>query len=128
MVNNKTVDESVYSMKDYYKSRNLVIGNLSYISNQSDAYEPMVITTAQKYIFETIDDEDSIKYQEIFTGFVASEEDLQFFNLPCVVNIERLSDKIENLSDEISKYAMLLVLDEINKPVKLYKSKSKRFN
>ena len=55
-----------------------------------------------------------IRYREIFTGFVADAEESQYFDLPYVVNIVSLKEQVPCVADNIPKYGLLLVLNEIN--------------
>ena len=103
-----------YSMEESYESKNLVVGNLSYISSEATPYGPMVITTEQKYIFEVIK-EDDIMYREIFTGFKASDKESGYFDLPYIVNIKPLTETLSEVAAVLPKYSLLLVLNEINK-------------
>lgn len=120
-------------MKGKYRSDKLVVGNFQYISTQEDPHVPMVETTEQKYIFEIIQKGNGdIKYREVFTGDEFDGKpshkrcdgiELVVMNFPYVVNIEPLSEKMDNVSDMISKSALLLVLNEVNE-----KRSSKKFN
>ena len=120
-------------MKGKYRSDKLVVGNLQYISTQEDPHVPMVETTEQKYIFEIIQKGNGdIKYREVFTGDEFNGKpshkkcygiEVVVMNFPYVVNIEPLSEKMDNVLDIIPKSALLLVLDEVNQ-----KSEIKKFN
>ena len=102
-----------YQMAESYPTSNLMVGNLEYISNQEDL--PTIVTTDQKYLFETFSEDGHLKYREIFTGFVTGkEEDCIFFNLPYVTNAVPLSMVLDNPADTLPKYSLLLVLDEVN--------------
>lgn len=111
---NKSLDYKIdnYKMKDSYDSSSLIVGNLEYISNESTA--PTIITTSEKYLFEVLIVNGEIKYREIFTGFVSDLKPSNFFNLPYVVNTTTLKKQLPTVSKNISKYALLLVLNEIN--------------
>ena len=102
-------------MEDYYQADALVIGNLCRISNRmDDAGISNTVTTKQKYIFRVIQDHDQLKYQEIFTGFIA-ESELEYFNLPCVVNIVSMVDYFPKLKgSNIPKLSLLWLLNDIN--------------
>lgn len=103
-----------YKMKETFESDNLVVANLEYISDEVTPYGPMIKRTTQKYLFELINENDKIRYREIFTGFIADSEGNDYFNLPYVVNIVSLKEQEPTIAKQISKYALLLVLDEIN--------------
>ena len=103
-----------YEMSDSYKSDNLVVANLEYISNEATPYGPMVKQVEQKYMFEVINDKGKIRYREIFTGFIADAEKSHYFNLPYVVDIIPLKEVVTSLADTIPGYELLFVLNEIN--------------
>lgn len=109
------VNSDNYKMQDYYKSDNLVIGNLEQISSEVTPYGPMVNKTTQKYIFEKINENGRTRYREIFTGFIFdSNESSHYFDLPYVVNIVPLKDKIPTIMEDFHKYSLLLILDKVN--------------
>lgn len=109
------VNSDNYKMQDYYKSDNLVIGNLEQISSEVTPYGPMINKTTQKYIFEKINENGKTRYREIFTGFIFdSNESSHYFDLPYVVNIVPLKDKIPTITEDFHKYSLLLILDKIN--------------
>ena len=107
-----------YEMNDSYDTSNLVVGNLEYVSSKYTDFGPMVEKTKQKYIFEKITEEDKTRYREIFTGFVADTESA-YFDLPYVVDIVPLKERISNVAERVPKYGLLLLIDEINKSVKV---------
>lgn len=109
--NSLNLNNENYQMKDSYYSNNLVVANLEYISNDE---MPMVIQTNQKYIFEVINENNKIRYREIFTGFIADSEESNYFNLPYVVNITELKEQLPSVANNIHKYGLLIVLNEIN--------------
>ena len=102
-----------YKIKDTFDTDSLVVANLEYISNEETPYSPMVKRTTQKYLFELIYENDKIRYREIFTGFIADTENY-YFNLPYVVNIVPLKELEPTIANQINRYALLLVLNEIN--------------
>lgn len=102
-----------YIMKDSYKTDNLVVANLEYVSSEVTPNGPMVKRTSQKYIFEMLIEEDEIRYRELFTGFIADEES-HYFDLPYVVNVVPLKEQVPTVAETITKYALLLVLNEAN--------------
>ncbi len=109
--NSLNLNNENYQMKDSYYSNNIVVANLEYISNDE---MPMVIQTNQKYIFEVINENNKIRYREIFTGFIADSEESNYFNLPYVVNITELKEQLPSVANNIHKYGLLIVLNEIN--------------
>ncbi len=113
--NSAKVNSDNYKMQDYYKSDNLVIGNLEQISSEVTPFGPMVNKTTQKYIFEKINENGKTRYREIFTGFIFdSNESSHYFDLPYVVNIVPLKDKIPTITEDFHKYSLLLILDKVN--------------
>lgn len=114
-----------YKMSDSYKSDNLIAANLEYISSEPTTYGPMVKSTEQKYIFEVINDNGKIRYREIFTGFIADDNESGYFDLPYVVNIAPLKEVVSSVADIIPKYGLLLVLNEVNTDKLSYKPKRK---
>lgn len=107
-------DSKNYKIKDRYNSNNLVIANLEYISNEVTSLGPMVNKTTQKYIFEVINKNGKNRYREIFTGFIASDEESCYFNLPYVVDIVSLKEQVPSVTEIIPKYGLLLLLNEVN--------------
>lgn len=106
-----------YKMKDEYFANNLVVANLGYISSTDYGVgTPLCFTTKQKYIFNIIEEDGQKKYQEIFTGYITDNgEEIHFFNVPYVENIEPYISYFKNEQDKnIPKHALLLKLDEIN--------------
>ena len=112
-----------YQMKESYNTDTLVVGNLEYISSEATPYGPMIVQTEQKYIFEVINDKGKIRYREIFTGFIADSEESHYFDLPYIVNIIELKEHVSAVASSIPKYALLLVLNEINIKNSLKKSR-----
>lgn len=120
----KDFGDQNYCMEDYYQADTLVIGNLCRISNRmDDAGILKLVTIKQKYIFRVIQDHDQLKYQEIFTGFIA-ESELEYFNLPCVVNIVSMVDYFPKLKgSNIPKLSLLWLLNDINYSIQKCNSK-----
>lgn len=119
--------DHLYQMKDKYDANNLVIANLARISNYVSDEElnvgPMYEETEQKYIFESFIDNDKIKYREIFTGFVANDEE-EYFMLPYVVNPKPLVDYFpDTLGTKIPKLSFIWMLNDINFMVEKNKSR-----
>lgn len=106
--------ESLNFKSDNYVTNNLVVANLEYISSEPTPYGPMVKQTKQKYIFELLNENGKIRYREIFTGFVADAEESHYFDLPYVVNVVSLKEEVPDVADNIPKYGLLLVLNEVN--------------
>lgn len=112
--NSLNFESDNYKMKDNYKANNLVVANLEFISSEPTPCGPMVHTTTQKYIFEMFNENGKIRYRELFTGFIADSEKSHYFELPYIVNIIPLQEQIPSIKKNISKYNLLLVLDEVN--------------
>ena len=102
-----------YIMPEFFNSDNLVIANLEFVSNRVTTNGPMVETTEQKYIFERINDNGKERFREVFTGFVADSNEAAYFNLPYVV-AEAPIREVLNVTDNLPRYGLLLVLNEIN--------------
>ena len=107
-----------YSMKETYPSSDLVVASLEYVSSEVTPYGPMVHTTKQKYMFEPIEEGETVRYREVFTGFIADTES-SYFDLPHVVNIKPLREAVPNVAKNLPRYGLLLVLNEINTPQKV---------
>ena len=107
-----------YNMSDNYKSSDLVIANLEYVSSSYTPNGPMVERTNQKYIFEKIKESENVRYREIFTGFIADTE-TNYFDLPYVVNVKPLNEEVPTVADNVPKYGLLLLINEINVPKKV---------
>lgn len=103
-----------YKINDSYKTDDLVVANLEYISSEATPYGPMVKQTEQKYIFEMLNENGKTRYREIFTGFIADAEESHYFDLPYVVNIVSLKENVPSVAENIPKYGLLLVLNEVN--------------
>ena len=103
-----------YVMKEVYDAKNLVIGNLKYISSEVTDFGPKVKRTKKPYIFEQIEVDGKTRYQEVFTGFIVKET-AQYFDLPYIVDVEKLIDILPEYTDaQIPKLGMLLTMDEVN--------------
>ncbi len=102
-----------YIMPEFFDSNNLVVANLEFVSNRVTTNGPMVETTEQKYIFERINENGKERFREVFTGFVADSNEAAYFNLPYVVS-EMPIKEVLNVTDNLPKYGLLLVLNEIN--------------
>ena len=74
----------------------------------------MVKQTEQKYIFEMLNENGKTRYSEIFTCFIADAEESHYFDLPYVVNIVSLKEHVPSVAENIPKYGLLLVLNEVN--------------
>lgn len=115
-----------YQMKDIYEANSLVVANFSRFSSDVTKWGPMVETTLQKYIFEPIVIGDKLKYREIFTGFIASDEE-EYFMLPFLVNPEPLTNYIPEAKDKrLPKLSLIWTLNDINHPKCNNKVKSKK--
>lgn len=102
-------------MAEIYDAEKLVVGKLEYISSAITEFGPMVKKTSQNYIFEPIFINGMVKYQEVFTGFIAGDSSEGYFDLPYVVDMEKLTEiLVDYKQTKVSKLGMLLMLDEIN--------------
>ncbi len=103
-----------YVMKELYDADNLVVGRFKHVSAEVTEWGPVDKKTTQKYIFEPIDIDGEVRYQEVFTGFVAKGA-VEYFNLPYVIDIEGLTDVLPSYKgSQIPRLGMLLTLDEVN--------------
>lgn len=104
-----------YTMREKYDAENLVVGKLEYVSSAITEFGPMVKKTAQNYIFEPIIIDGVVKYQEVFSGFIAGDGAEGYFNLPYIVDTAKLTEILEDYKEaKIPKLGMLLTLNEIN--------------
>lgn len=124
MFGKKVFGDEDYKMKEKYSTNNLVVANLQRISRTVTNFGPRIEKTEQKYIFEMIV-EQKIKYREIFTGFIANDEE-EGFNLPFVINPEPFTDYFpETIGREIPKLSLIWILNDINFPKNKKKLKRK---
>ena len=119
-----SIESNNYVMKDQFETDNLVTANLKYISSELDPDVPMVQQTEHRYLFEMINEDGKIRYREIFTGFIADAGECYYFDLPYVENIVFLKEQVPTIAKEVPKYALLLILNDIN--VKKSEKKLKR--
>lgn len=120
-INDNPFGDKNYQMKDYYNPNYLIVANFQRVSSSSmkEMHTPITETTEQKYIFEVFYDEDKMKYREIFTGFIASDEDSGIFNLPYIVNPEPFTNYFPKaVNTRIPKLSLIWSLNEINYPAK----------
>lgn len=104
-----------YTMKETYDAEKLVIGKLEYISNDITEFGPMVKKTMQNYIFESIVIDGTVKYQEVFTGFIAGDSSEGYFCVPYVVDAKKLTEVLSTSAQtNIPKLGMLLLLNNVN--------------
>jgi len=105
-------------MADVYDAEKLVVGKFKYISNDVTEFGPMVKKTSQNYIFEPIVINGIVKYQEVFTGFIAGASEEGYFDLPYVVEMEELTKILVDYKQaKIPKLGMLLTLNEVNSQI-----------
>ncbi len=105
-----------YQMKDKYAADQLIVANFERIPKRKTEFGLIIETTEQKYIFEPVKDGEKIKYREIFTGFIANDED-EYLNLPYVVNPVSFTDYFpETVGIEVPKLSLLWALNDINYP------------
>lgn len=107
-----------YTMAEIYDAEKLVVGKLEYISSDVTEFGPMVKKSSQKYIFEPIVINGIVKYQEIFTGFIAGDSAERYFDLPYVVDMEKLTEiSVDSKQTKIPKLGMLLTLNDVNSQI-----------
>ena len=120
-INDNPFGDKNYQMKDYYNQNYLIVANFQRVSSSSmkEMHTPIIETTEQKYIFEVFYDEDKMKYREIFTGFIASDEDSGIFDLPYIVTPEPFTNYFPKaVNTRIPKLSLIWSLNEINYPAK----------
>lgn len=118
-----TFGDKGYTMKERYNADELIVANFQRISSEGTDFGPKIETTNQKYIFEKIVSENSIKYREIFTGFITecvddtSKDgfDFQYFDLPYVFEPKKFTDYFpETKGIEIPKLSLIWAQNDIN--------------
>lgn len=103
-----------YKMKNNYEADKLIVANFERISSKATIHGPMLETTDQKYIFEVVKTKDKIRYREIFTGFIANDEE-HTFDIPYVVNPHPFTDYFkETKGTKVPKLSLLWALNDIN--------------
>lgn len=104
-----------YTMAEIYDAEKLVVGKLEYVSSDVSEFRPMVKKTSHHYIFEPIVIDKMVKYQEVFTGFIAGDSAEGYFDLPYVVDMEKLTEILVDYKQaKIPKLGMLLTINEVN--------------
>ena len=110
---NKFGDKN-YQMKDNYDANILIVSRLARVSNEITKYGPILQITEQKYIFEPIIINNETKYREVFTGFIAGNEEENFM-LPFVIEPELFINYIPETKDKkLPKLSLLWILNDIN--------------
>ncbi len=115
-IKNNVFGDQNYQMKDKYNADELVIANLERVSDEESDFGIIDEVTKQKYIFEIINENENIRYREIFTGFIADNNVARFY-LPYVVNPKPFTDSDyfpETKGKQIPKLAFLWLMNEIN--------------
>lgn len=114
-----------YTMAEIFDAEKLVVGKLQYISSDVTEFGPMVKKTSQNYIFEPIVINEMVKYQEVFTGFIAGDSAEGYFDLPYMVEMEELTEILPDYKQtKIHKLGMLLTLNEVNSQMVKYNDKN----
>lgn len=112
-------------MKRKFKTNNLYVGKLMYISNE--VCIPGFILceeTALKYFF-TASSEDAEIFREVFTGFQTKKSNGEYFNTFYATKLEKYLDYFpEEINQEISVHSLIVKLNEINKNLNKNQSKS----
>ena len=107
-----------YTMAEIYDAEKLVVGKFEYISTDVTEFGPMVKKTSQNYIFEPIVINGMVKYQEIFTGFIANDSAEGYFDLPYEVDKEELTEiLVDYKQTKIPKLGILLTLNDVNSQI-----------
>lgn len=111
--NNEFGDKG-YQMKDYYEADNLVVARFARVSSAFTGGSPMIEETQQKYTFEKIKDGEKVKYKEIFTGFIACDEET-YFDLPYVIEPQQFTHYFpETKGIKIPKLSLIWAQNDIN--------------
>ena len=107
-----------YTMNDEYNTKNLVVAKLQYVSSKPTDFGPMVETTKQRYIFEKVEEEDNVRYREVFTGFVAKDSE-EYFDLPYVKPSNSNDSFVSSKSfpKSINILVFLLIISVIQPPI-----------
>lgn len=127
-----------YRMKDHYYADNLIVARLQRVSSLNLTVE----TTNQKYIFEPIYDKETIKYREVFTGFMTEKIDVsykietasieyKYLNIPYVYELEKFTNYFPELKGKIiPKLSLIWFQNDINycKDKNKVKEKKKKQN
>lgn len=66
----KKLDSKIQQTKENFRTDTLVVAHLQKMINGCTNLESITEPTQQKYIFETIMYEDTIKYRDVFTGII----------------------------------------------------------
>lgn len=114
-----------YIMAEIYDAEKLVIGKLEQISSDINEFGPIVKKTSQNYIFEPIVIDGVVNFREVFTGFIAGASAEGYFDLPYVVDIEKLTEILVGYKQtRIPKFGMLLTLNDVNSQMVKYNDKN----
>ena len=124
----RDLDIENYKMKDFYNAEDIFVGRFERVSSRIDMddidFGPNIETTKQKYFFEKIEEDDKIKYREIFTGFITEDmfsSENSYFNFPYICEVEKFIDYFPNAEDrKISKFSLIWAINDVN-----YKDKNK---
>ena len=113
-----------YKMKDAYEADKLIVGNFQRISGGYMGGDgPIVETTEQKYIFESIQEGKKTRYREIFTGFVTDNIDdtskdginCKYFDLPYLYEPEKFTDYFPQTKGlSLPKLSLIWIQNDIN--------------
>lgn len=110
------IKKDKYVMKDKYLTKNLVVGNLEYISGDYSQKGSLLKRTKQRYIFEDVSLGDKKRYQEVFTGFVVGLDPQGYYEMPYIVNVQRLNEVLPEFKyEEIPNSVFIGLLDDVNK-------------
>ncbi len=108
-----------YQMKNEYEADKLIIAKLTTIPSIPKSEE----TTNQIFFFELINNNNEIKYREIFTGFITDcIEDIEnkpvnvkYFDTPYVTEPEILTSILPEYKEKrIDKHRFKLIKKELN--------------
>lgn len=99
---------------EVYKTEELVIGRLQYVSDEYTEAAPLHKKTNMYYIFKPIIVEGIVRYLDVLTGLIVDDM-AKYFNTPYIADVDKLTDILPEYKEtEISKLGLLLLIDEIN--------------
>lgn len=107
--------EEGYTMKKEYSADGIIVSKLYFVKGNEELFGLISGKTKIKYFFEPIEEDEKIRYREIFTGFIADDE-LAYLDLPYLSKEkEALTDYFTELKGvTLPKLSLLLYLNKVN--------------
>ncbi len=121
--NNNPFGDKNYSMKEKYYADELFVANFKRISSALTNYGPVIETTTQKFIFEKLNLNNTVKYREIFTGFITDCVDethkngvnFKYFDIPYVYEPQKFTDYFPEATGlVVPKLSLIWTLNDLN--------------